>query len=670
MKKLLFVFLIGQLLLLSYIFNKSLFDIYELNNMGDSSLKAYSVEDFSGNEMNELYQGLETACIKSNDCGLQLVKTPVSKHDQFVYEIYHSDIDSISQPKSISNDTVLNYYPLTKEEFIDNNGVFYTDLPQNELTQISEKAGLSVKPYNNDIAYSQVINYNLLNFVILLLLTQLVLFIYTFTRIKINAIKKMMGYSSLKMVSDSLRNFLYMESLAVGVTLIIHLAYYVAMQSVVPRYFALLTAFLVVVTIINVLLLLITQISLRFIDISSMLKNKVYSNRLNYVLYGIKILLILAITLSISSFYSNYKDYQAKRKDLERYTQLEGFFTSNGYNADEDTNARKNLPLLSKYGDSIKQVYTHFDKSDQLYVNDAYITELLSEDYLETQGLTKNDIYQSIKENHIVANERYIQDFMEIKNENGKRIDNLSFKEPTIFVPAKFKKQEAEIKEVYTEQFNHLLNYNEYFGLPAEKERKINSLNIVYTQNDYEFELLGQSETKLKDTIVMLDQGQFGSLYYYDLLNAGDLYFKLNDREEFSQIIGKNGLQKLVNVGTLLTPYMDKVHFVEFVMYNALVFTILFLLTLIFVIYISNYVDIVSNSKRYGVQYIYGFSLLKTFHTHLIVFLLLLVMVALNFFITFNVPFYIMMLTADLLILMYLHNKLIKKDIHKIVKGG
>ncbi len=681
MKKLFFVFLMGQLLILSYIFNTSIYEIYELNSLGDTSLDAYIVTDFSGDKLNELYSEINKACFSDDTCQLQLIKTPVSNHNLFIYDIYHSQIDNIHQPTSISTETIFNYYPLTKEDFVDSNGVFYTDLSISQLNKISKKVGITTERYSDgEIVYSQIVEYNLLNLSILLILTLLVLFIYTFTRIKVNAIKKMLGYSKTKMINASLKEFIWMECIVLAVTIGIHFIYYLLNDNVVPRYFILLVTFSIVIVFINTILLLCTQISLRFIDINLMIKNKVYSNRLNAAVYAVKILLMLSITVSISFFMSNYTNYKTQLKNIDQFTALEGYYTSNGFNYEEDAKARRNPELIFEYGKSIKKVYDYFDEKDQLYVNNAYVLELLTPGYLEMNGLNKEDVYNSIQDNHLVVNERYVRDFMKIKDENGIEISNFHVKKPTILVPVKYKEQERTVKEIYVDEYNMLLNYNELFGVvPSSGEStKIDNLEIIYIENNQEYELLGQnfdgdkdnSTIKLKDTILMMDQGDFGSLYYYDLLNASDLYFHLEQRDELSQVLAKYGLTKIVNVGTLLTPYMDGIHFVEYMMYNAFVFTILFLVTLLFVIYISNYIDVVSNSRRYTIQYIYGYHFIKTFKTHLIVYSILLCVVVMAFFIEFNIVFYILMLLIDFIILLSLYKKNIKNNVHTIIKGG
>ncbi|TWT27278.1 hypothetical protein [Planomicrobium sp. CPCC 101110] len=676
MKKLLFIFLIGQLVLLSYIFNKSVYDIYELNNLGDPSLEGYIIEAVSGNELNGLYNEFDDYCLSKQACRLQLVKTPVSENNTFVYEIYHSQMEDLNKPQSISSDTVFSYHGLTKEEFVDSSGVFYTDLPPETLQGFADGLGISIERHSNNIAYDQIAKNNILNFAVLLILTQLVLFIYTFTRIKVNAIKKMLGYSNIDMIKASLKDFLKMETIIVITTIALHLGYYAAIGNVVPRYFLLLGAFSLSVVLLNLALLLVTQISLRFIDINLMVKNKVYSNRSNMALHVVKVSLILAITLSVSAFIKTYQDYQKTSQELEQYSQLEGYFTSNGYNFDEDSRARRNLDLLAAYGNSIEEMVDFFDEKGQLYVNDAYVLELLSPTYLEIHGLTEEDIYNSIEENYIVANERYIQEFMKLKDPAGKVLENFQSEEPALLVPAKYKDQESTVKKFYIKQYNDLLNYNEFFGLKKAEKEGISDLDIVYIADDQEYELLGQTVSgesdisKLKNSIVLIDKGDFGSLYYYDLLNRGDIYFKLKERDEFNQALAQYQLSSLVNAGTLLTPYMDKLHFTEFILDNLLVFTVLFLFTLLFVMYISNYVDVVSNSKRYAIQYMHGFSIAKMFNPQFMVWLVLLTAISLKLFIEFNVLVYLSMLVLDLLILLYLYRKVIQTNIHEVIKGG
>lgn len=675
MKKLLFIFLTGQLLLLSYIFNQSIYQIYELNNIGDSTLETYVVNDSSSEKLQKLYQLISEDCLTVGKCKLQIVKTPISENRKFVYDIFHTQIEDIKTPPSIRSENVFNYLPLTQEDFVDSNGVFYTDLSLEKLSLFERQAQIDIDSYNEMIEYKDIIDFNLFNFVVFLVISQLILFIYTFTRIKTNAIKKVLGYTERKMVSSSLKSFILMEFIILASTYLIHFIYYWIVGDVVGRYFSLLLWFLVIVIIINVIMLLITQTSLKFIDIPTMMKNKVYSNKLNYGLYIIKILLILVITVSTSIFISDYKDYKSKVTNLSDYKKLENYFTATGFNSDEFIKVSNNTSLSEEYGKSIKSLYEYFDDQKELYVLDAEVIGSLSSFWLEMKGQSKEDVYSDLQSNYIIVNTRFLEDLMSLKNDKGILIKEFS-NEPTILVPALYKSREMEIKEIYIEKYNELLNYDEVFGFKDFIHQEITDLNVIYIESNQDIELLGKnlddddSEIQLKNTIIMLDQGNFGNQYYYTQLNQGDMIFKLDKRQEFSQALDKFNLNKLVIAGSLLTPFTDSIHNAEFLMHNSLVFTILFLFTLIFIVYISNYVDIISNGKKYAIQYISGYEMLKIFKSNLIIYLILLSVLAIDFYWDFNALFYVFILIIDFLILQFLYTKIVKKDIHKLIKGG
>ena len=96
------------------------------------------------------------------------------------------------------------------------------------------------------------------------------------------------------------------------------------------------------------------------------------------------------------------------------------------------------------------------------------------------------------------------------------------------------------------------------------------------------------------------------------------LFFQMESREDFSSIPSSNSLfssllseydlEQLVTAGTLLTPYLMQLENVTFVLKTLTTFTIVFIVSLLFVLYISNYVDIFVNRKRYAAKEILGFS--------------------------------------------------------------
>ncbi|WP_419889891.1 hypothetical protein [Paenibacillus xylanexedens] len=677
MVRAIFIFILGQLLLLSIIFNQTIYPIFELNHLGDDSLSSYSVENYNGDNLRKLYKSLNEQCKIENKCKFQLIKTPVSNDNKMIYEIYHSDLANLNLLNSTSSNKTFNYYLLTEEEFIDSDGAFSTNLDEDILNNISSDIGIALKADSAMIEYQQIFQSNSINFGILLILSQLIFFIYTFTRVKVNAVKKVLGFSSLRMVMTSLRKLILLQSILIPIIFGVHIVYYLSLNNIVTRYFFMLFFYLLIIGIVNLMMLLITQVSLKYIDISLMIKNKVYSNRLNLSLYAVKIILILSITVSASIFSQNFVKYKEALHTYDKFSNLENYYTSIGYNSDEYEKALQNKNLLVEYGDSVKEILQHFRNSDQLYVhNFSSVLSQLSSSLLERRGTTREEVLSDFRENHIFVNETYLNTFVDILDPQGMPIHLQSIKGPTILVPEKHKRHEQEIIEYYTKRYNALLSYNENYEIESTNSNLIKSVDILYIANGLKPELLGKGDRgelsgeEIEDPIIILDQGDFDDLYYYDQLNQGNIIIKADSREEFSTQVKRFNLSNLVIEGSLITPFQSQISSTEFYMQQSFIFVVLFLITLVFVIYISNYIDVMFNRKNLANKYGLGFSNFRILRSRLLITLILLSATFLNFFIPFNLIVYLSILLVDIIILFILYRVVIVRNIHKILRGG
>lgn len=675
MKKFFVIFFLGQMLLLTYIFNTSIYNIYELNNIVDNGAKGYIIDKPSGEKLNSFYKSVYSEYLGNDDYQFQIVKTPISEEGKFVYDIYSSNIKSVRELKSIDRDKVYNYYELKDEDFIDSMGVFYTDIPAKNIYKISNNLGVYISTYSESgTSYNQVLKYNAINIITLIVLTQVIMFIYTFISIKTNAVKKMLGYTPIKMLNYQFRSFIRLEFIIIAIVEAINMVISTITIGININYLVLLLIFCIGIVIINCILLSFTAISIYFIDINSILKNKIFSDKLNFTLHFTKIILILLTTISISLFFYNYGKYRIKEESVEKYKKLGVYYTSNGFNSNENDKALSDKLLLDKYGESVKEIYKLFNDKGNIYVRDSYILELLSENSLKNRGKTKSDIIGSIKENNLVLNINYINEFIDLKDEFNNPIKLLEKEKARIIVPEKYKTLETDIKTIYIDKYNKLLDYNKFYELESKNIRYIDDIEVIYAKSNQVYNLLGKesidNESNLIDSIIIVDEGQFGSLYYYDLLNRGDIFIKLSDRDSFSEILYSYKLDKLINIGTLLTPYMYKLHNIEFVMYNSLVFTILFSLTLVFILYISNYVDIISNRKKYSIKYILGYGTIKILHENAMITGVLLILSIFLFIFKINILVYITAIILDYGILVCLFKSLIKNDVAKVEKGG
>ncbi|WP_440112250.1 hypothetical protein [Paenibacillus sp. QZ-Y1] len=251
-----------------------------------------------------------------------------------------------------------------------------------------------------------------------------------------------------------------------------------------------------------------------------------------------------------------------------------------------------------------------------------------------------------------------------------------SINEPTILVPEKQKQYEQKIIEYYTQRYNALLSYNENYEIENANSKFIKSVQIRYIANGLKPELLGKGDRgelsgeEIEDPIIILDQGEFDDLYYYDQLNQGNIIIKAGSREEFSTQVKRFNLSNLIIEGSLITPFQSQISSTEFYMQQSFIFVILFLITLVFVIYISNYIDIMFNRKNLANKYGLGFSNFRILRSRLLITLILLTAAFFKFFIPFNLIVYLLILLVDIIILFVLYRLVIVRNIHKILRGG
>ena len=157
---------------------------------------------------------------------------------------------------------------------------------------------------------------------------------------------------------------------------------------------------------------------------------------------------------------------------------------------------------------------------------------------------------------------------------------------------------------------------------------------------------------------------------YLDALNNRSLFFSVESREEFSALLTKYDLAQLVVAGTLLTPYLTQLESVTFVLKTLTMFAIVFVVSLVFILYISNYVDVFVNRKRYALKEIMGFSHFKILKSRYIVWVMEIIasviLTAINYY--FACFFAIMLL--DYLFCELLYRTYIKKALYEIEKGA
>lgn len=165
MKKFLKIFIFLEIILFAYIFNTSIYNIYEKNNISSENLKGYVLEETSPEILDKFYT-IFTEEYSQNK--LELINNTLTSTDKSVYDLYCYPLNEFVQKQPISQSIFLQYHELQKEDFLDSVGVFYTDLRADEIKEIASQLSVAISDFENEaIPYSMVLKFNLFNFVIL-----------------------------------------------------------------------------------------------------------------------------------------------------------------------------------------------------------------------------------------------------------------------------------------------------------------------------------------------------------------------------------------------------------------------------------------------------------------------------------------------------------------------
>ena len=136
MKKFLKIFIFLEIILLAYIFNTSIYKIYEKNNISSENLKGYVLEETSPEILDKFYT-IFTEEYSQNK--LELINNTLTSTDKSVYDLYCYLLDEFVQKQPISQSILLQYHELQKEDFLNSVGVFYTDLRADEIKEIASQ---------------------------------------------------------------------------------------------------------------------------------------------------------------------------------------------------------------------------------------------------------------------------------------------------------------------------------------------------------------------------------------------------------------------------------------------------------------------------------------------------------------------------------------------------
>lgn len=654
MKKFLKIFIILEILLFAYIFNSSIYNIYEKNNIAADNLSGYVIEETSPETLNQFYS-IFTENYPNNK--IELINNTLTSTDNSVYDLYCYPLDKFEQKQPVSQTIEFKYHELTKEDFLDSVGIFYTDLSDDEIDQLATQLSTPIIEYEDtSIPYSMILELNLFNFIILFIVILIIYGIYTSYSLKKIGIKKSMGFSTLRILKEQIISVAkYYPIVCLALLAVLNL-YYAFTNRFDFSYLIMGIFFFGIVLIVNVLCMLLTSALIKFVRLEAMIKNKTLNKSTNAIVQFIKVAFSVVIAITIISLLQQSGDYMKSQQAVLDYKYLDGYYTSNGFNSAEYNYAISNPDVSERYSNSVLELYRS---------HHSLLCDYTGSD--EAQGPMGASRPYYVQQT-IIANENYIKEFSNIQI-NGTPLDENVFSTPTVLIPEMYKNDESLIKDHLTGEYDLLLNYNQNYGI--QEETRANEFNIVYIDDSSTIKV--NTEKGFSDItggIIIVDTGDFGGLYYLDALNNRSLFFSVESREEFSALLTKYDLAQLVVAGTLLTPYLTQLESVTFVLKTLTMFAIVFVVSLVFILYISNYVDVFVNRKRYALKEIMGFSHFKILKSRYIAWAMEIIasviLTAINYY--FACFFAIMLL--DYLFCELLYRTYIKKALYEIEKGA
>ena len=212
---------------------------------------------------------------------------------------------------------------------------------------------------NDAIPYSMVLELNLLNFVILFIVLQIIYCIYTSYSLKKIGIKKSMGFSTIHILKEQITSVIKYFAVICLVLLFLLNLYYALTNRYDFSYLATSVLFFIGVLAINILCVLITSILIKFVSLEAMIKNKTLNSGTNIVVQAIKIIFSVIIAITIISLLNQGNSFRQSQQAVLDYKYLDGYYTANGFNSSEYDYALANTDILEKYSEQTLEMYNH-----------------------------------------------------------------------------------------------------------------------------------------------------------------------------------------------------------------------------------------------------------------------------------------------------------------------
>lgn len=660
MKKFLRIFIFLQIAVMLFIFERSFYDIYEKNNIGDRKLEKYVVIKSNGEKLSKVYDNLYKEMPQKD---IQLIRYKNTDNNKSLYLVKHTSVNNLDKRNAVSKNVFFQYKDLKKEDFIDSNGIFYTNISKEKLKKTGAEIGIDIKSVEKDrIPYRKIIDFNIYNFSILIIISYIIYLIYISSKGKEIGLKKSLGYSSKKIVANITLEIIRLILYSIVVVGVVRFSILGITNKLSVQYIALFSAYYSIIILMNAIIILLNIFFIKIIPLSVLIKNSFIISFYSKILVGIKYILIILTTITIASFLTAMKDNRTIVEKLKKYRSLENYHTMNGFFSEKLERTESNRNDLVKLNKNIKKFYNN-QKEEAYLIDSSELIENIGKEFAENK---KNYSEYKFEYNYIVANNNYLKNFSKYYYK-----EHMEDNDVKLLVPEEYRKNEKELKNYFKDVYNSNLKYEENFGLESETN-KIENIKIKYIKNNKGIEILTDNGFEnIKNKIVIIDDGEFAGMKYFDLMGNSGVFFHYNNREELTSKLLEYDLSDLLIQTTLLTPYLEEMENENFILQTTIIFTTIFLFSLMFIIFVSNYVYILAKRKEIASKHILGYTFKNIFKGNIVISIVLLLGSILSIFYSKNIGLSIMAaVTLDYIILIVVYRLLIVKNIPELQKGA
>lgn len=332
-------------------------------------------------------------------------------------------------------------------------------------------------------------------------------------------------------------------------------------------------------------------------------------------------------------------------------------YTTSGFYSGADKSFFNDENRISEASINMKNLYKETSVENKLFFSEIVPTHF----DIENKSTTE---YPEI---YMTANPQYLKKY---GADYYKQLEKANIISPTVLLPEQYKQNEKDILDYFMQEYYNNLNYTNPSSVNNPNETSP-EISVIYVENGAEVKTITDDGfSSIKNLIIMLDIGNFDGLYYFYSLQLSELFFNLNSEKELSKLLDEYNFNQLLVPASKLSPYITELEMISYELQKKYILSIMMLVTLFFIVFVSNYCLVLSNKKIYSSKLILGYSNKKILQIPIILSSIIVLLSLIAYLFNLNFLLVIPLSLFDMFALKIMYRKQIELNIVKIQKGG